>query len=66
MSLYRWEDDHYKTPEECLLVDISTGGCCFTSEYLHGEGEVLHLKIKLDEYVALYQKYFDAYLAAQE
>ena len=53
VSLYRWEDEHCKTPEECLLVDISTGGCCFTSEYLHGEGEVLRLKIKLEDYVAM-------------
>ena len=53
VSLYRWDDEHYKTPEECILVDISTGGCRFTSEYLHGEGEVLRIKVKLEDYVAM-------------
>ena len=34
-------------------MNISTGGCCFTSEYLHGEGEVLRIKVKLEDYVAM-------------
>ena len=53
ISIYYFNDERFERPEECKLVDISTGGCCFTSEYLHGEGEVLRLKIKLDDYVAM-------------
>lgn len=53
VSLYRWEDDHYKTPEECLLVDISTGGACVQSEYIHSEDEVLRIRLKLDDYTPL-------------
>lgn len=46
-------DERFERPERCTLVDISTGGCCFVSEYLHGEGEVLRLRIKLEDYVAM-------------
>ena len=53
ISIYYFNDERFERPEECKLVDISTGGCCFTSEYLHGEGEVLRLKIKLEDYVAM-------------
>ncbi len=53
ISIYYLNDERFERPEECKLVDISTGGCCFTSEYLHGEGEVLRLKVKLDDYVAM-------------
>lgn len=53
ISIYYLNDERLERPEECKLVDISTGGCCFTSEYLHGEGEVLRLKIKLEDYVAM-------------
>ena len=53
ISIYYLNDERFERPEECKLVDISTGGCCFTSEYLHGEGEVLRLKIKLEDYVAM-------------
>ena len=53
ISIYYMNDERFERPEECRLVDISTGGCCFTSEYLHGEGEVLRLKIKLEDYVAM-------------
>ncbi len=53
ISIYYFNDERFERPEECRLVDISTGGCCFTSEYLHGEGEVLRLKIKLEDYVAM-------------
>lgn len=53
ISIYYLNDERFERPEECRLVDISTGGCCFTSEYLHGEGEVLRLKIKLEDYVAM-------------
>ena len=53
ISIYYMNDERFERPEECKLVDISTGGCCFTSEYLHGEGEVLRLKVKLEDYVAM-------------
>ncbi len=53
ISIYYLNDERFERPEDCKLVDISTGGCCFTSEYLHGEGEVLRLKIKLEDYVAM-------------
>ena len=53
VSLYRWEDEHYKTPEECLLVDISTGGACVQTEYIHSEDEVLRIRLKLDDYTPL-------------
>ena len=49
-SLYRQDDEHYKSPEECILVDISTGGACIQSEYLHAEDEVLRMRLKLDDY----------------
>lgn len=53
ISIYYFNDERFERPEECKLVDISTGGCCFTSEYLHGEGEVLRIKVKLEDYVAM-------------
>ncbi len=53
ISIYYYNDERFERPEKCTLVDISTGGCCFMSEYLHGEGEVLRLKIKLEDYVAM-------------
>jgi len=49
-TLYYQSDEFFKNPEECMLVDISTGGACIESEYLHAEDEVLRLKIKIDEY----------------
>ena len=53
VSLYRKDDDHYKNPEECQLINISTGGCCVQSEYIHMEDEVLRIRVKLDEYAPL-------------
>ena len=48
--LYRKDDDHYRHPEDCQLVNISTGGCCVESEYVHSEDEVVRIRIKLEEY----------------
>lgn len=48
--LYRREDERYQRAENCTLVDVSTGGCCIESEYVHEENEILRIKIKLDEY----------------
>ena len=53
VSLYRQDDEHYRYPEECLLVDISTGGACVQSEYVHSEDEVLRLRLMLDDYTPM-------------
>ena len=50
VSLFRKEDDHFRHPEECTLINISTGGCCVQSEYAHIEDEVLRIRVKLDDY----------------
>ena len=52
-ELYYMTDDNRSNPEECSLVDISTGGACIESEYLHAEDEVLRLKVKLEDYVPM-------------
>lgn len=53
ISICYLNDERFEHPETCTLADISTGGCCFASEYLHGEGEVLRLRIKLGDYAAM-------------
>lgn len=53
VSLYRQDDTHFRNPEECTLINISTGGCCVQSEYAHIEDEVLRIRIKLDDYAPL-------------
>lgn len=53
VSLYRQEDTLFSNPEECQLVDISTGGCCIQTDYVHMEDEVLRIRIKLDDYTPL-------------
>lgn len=53
VSLYRKDDNHYKNPEDCQLINISTGGCCVQSEYIHMEDEVLRIRVKLEEYAPL-------------
>lgn len=53
VSLYRKDDEHLRNPEHCTLVNISTGGCCVESEYVHMEDEVLRVRIKLEEYSPL-------------
>lgn len=52
-SLYRKDDTLFSQPEECQLVDISTGGCCIQTEYVHMEDEVLRIRIKLEDYAPL-------------
>lgn len=49
-TLYRQDDERFSRPEECVLVDISTGGACVESEYVHAEDEVLRVRFKLEEY----------------
>lgn len=52
-TLYYEDDKHFSNPEKCVLVDISATGACIQSEYIHGEDEVLRLKVQLEEYVPL-------------
>lgn len=52
-ALYYRSDEARSRPEECTLVDISTGGACLESEYLHAEDEVLRLRVKLAEYAPM-------------
>lgn len=53
VSIYRPGDERMRNPEECTLVNISTGGCCVQSEYVHMEDEVLRIRIKLEDYAPL-------------
>lgn len=53
VSLYRLSDEKMRNPEECTLVNISTGGCCVQSEYVHVEDEVLRIRVKLEDYAPL-------------
>lgn len=53
VSLYREDDTRLRNPEECQLVDISTGGCGIESEYIHMEDEVVRVRIKLEDYAPL-------------
>lgn len=52
-ALYYLTDAHFENPEVCTLLDISVGGARFQSEFLHAEGEVLNLKVKLEDYVSM-------------
>jgi len=51
ISLYDQNDALLESPEEAELVDISVTGACFQSEYIHGEGEVLKMKVQIEDYV---------------
>ncbi|MCI8810566.1 MAG: PilZ domain-containing protein [Oscillibacter sp.] len=52
-SLFYQHDTRCENPEECVLVDISTGGACVQSEFLHAEGEVLRMKCQIEDYVPM-------------
>ena len=52
-ELYYMSDHNQSNPEKCTLLDISTGGACLESEYLHAEDEVLRLKVKLEDYLPM-------------
>lgn len=49
-SIFREDDEHLSRPEPCSLIDVSTGGACIESEYVHAEEEVVILRFKLDDY----------------
>ena len=53
MNLYYQRDEHFQNPEECVLVNISTGGACIMSEFLHAEGEVLRMKVQIEDYAPI-------------
>ena len=53
VTMYNPKDTAYNNPEECALIDISTGGACIESEYLHAVDEVLRLKLKLEDYAPM-------------
>ena len=53
VSVYRKDDERLRNPEHCTLVNISTGGCCVQSEYIHMEDEVLRIRVKLEDYAPL-------------
>lgn len=53
ISLYGESDVKLEQPELCRLVNISVGGACFQSEYVHGLGEVLRLEVKIERYAPM-------------
>lgn len=53
ISMYYQEDEHLQNPESCTLINISTGGACVESEFIHGEGEILRIKVQIGEYVPM-------------
>lgn len=53
ITIYRRDDEQLSNPEQCQLINISTGGCCIQSEYVHMEDEVIRIHIKLEEYAPL-------------
>lgn len=53
ITIYRQDDEQLSNPEQCQLVNISTGGCCIQSEYVHMEDEVIRISIKLEDYTPL-------------
>lgn len=53
ITIYRRDDEQLRNPEHCQLVNISTGGCCIQSEYVHMEDEVIRIHMKLDDYAPL-------------
>lgn len=52
-ALYYLSDKRFENPEDCVLLDLSTGGACIKSEFLHAEGEALHLRFKIDDYIPM-------------
>lgn len=53
ITIFYYDDEHMQLPMDCTLVDISTGGCCISSEQAYEEGQVLRLRIKLGDYVPM-------------
>jgi len=53
VMLFYEEDEKFQSPEHCKLVNISTGGACVESECIHTEGEILRMKVQLEDYVPM-------------
>ncbi len=53
VQLFYEEDAKFQSPEHCHLVNISIGGACIESEYAHTEGEILRMKVQLEDYVPM-------------
>lgn len=53
ISLYAESDTKLENAELCRLVNISAGGACFQSEYVHGLGEVLRMEIRVAKYAPM-------------
>lgn len=53
ITIFYYDDEHRQLPMDCTLVDISTGGCCISSEQFYEDGQVLRLRIKLENYVPM-------------
>ncbi len=53
ISMYYQEDERLQNPESCTLINLSTGGACVESEFIHGEGEILRIKVQVGEYVPM-------------
>lgn len=53
ITIYRRDDEQFSNPEQCQLVNISTGGCCIQSEYVHMEDEVIRIHMKLEDYAPM-------------
>ncbi len=53
VSLYYEEDTKMQSPENCKLVNISIGGALVESEYIHTQGEILRMKVQLEDYVPM-------------
>lgn len=53
VAMYQRTDEARSNPEACTLIDISTGGACIESEYLHAQDEVLRLRVKLMDYTPM-------------
>ena len=46
-AFYTIEDTYLNMPQECRILDISTGGARVASSYRYGEGDVLRLRGEL-------------------
>lgn len=53
VSLFRADDERLRNPEPCRLINVSKGGCCLESEYIHAENEVVRVSLELTEYAPL-------------
>ena len=46
-AMFREDDEHLSRPEECILVDISTGGACVTCACRYPEGKAVRLRMEM-------------------